>query len=195
MKKNYSMALAAGLLMVACTGSGQAAQNEKDSTSCEQTVEEQEVKEFILADGKLGPISKGATASTFPKKVEGLYDKFEFESYENDMDDYVEEYYTFTQAGKPMFRANINEGKVFSITLLEGSSSIIKTSDGIYVGYSARELFKKKKLEWEFYFDTGLTGSDGKYTYAIDPDGYEPESTPEKATDLKANAKVCAITH
>ena len=64
------------------------------------------------------------------------------------MDDYVEEYYTFTQAGKPVFRANINEGKVFSITLLEGSSSIIKTSDGIYVGYSARELFKKKKLEW-----------------------------------------------
>ena len=41
MKKNYSMALAAGLLMVACTGSGQAAQNEKDSTSCEQTVKEQ----------------------------------------------------------------------------------------------------------------------------------------------------------
>jgi len=180
--------------MVACTGNGQAAQNEKDSTSCEQTVKEQEVKEFVLADGKLGPICKGATASTFPKQVEGLYDKFEFESFENEMDGYIEEYYTFTKADKEVFRAYTDEGKVVSICLLEGSSNI-KTPDGIYVGYSARELFQKKKLKWEFYYDTGLTGSDGKYTYEIDPGGYEPESTPEKATDLKANAKVCSIAH
>ena len=90
--------------------------------------------EYILGNGKLGPIKKGAAASTFPKQVEGLYDKFETkkeEFYDNE-EAYTAEYIDFTKAGKLVFRANIDEGKVAFITLLEGSSNI-KTPDGIYV--------------------------------------------------------------
>ena len=206
MYKNFSLTMA-GLILVgltACTGSNRQSETETidslnvaeqaEETTQEEEATQKETQEFILADGKLGPIKKGAAASTFPKQVEGLYDKFEFESYENDMDGYIEEYYTFTKAGKEVFRANTNEGKVVSFTLYEGSSNI-KTADGIYVGYSARELFGKKKLKWEFYYDTGLYGNDGKYTYGIDPGCYDLESTPEKVSDLKPDAKVCYITH
>lgn len=206
MYKNFSLTMA-GLILVgltACTGSNRQSETETidslnvaeqaEETTQEEEATQEETQEFILADGKLGPIKEGMTASSFPKQVEGLYDKFEFVSYENEMDGYIEEYYTFTEAGKEVFRANTEEGKVVSFTLYEGSSNI-KTADGIYVGYSARELFKKKKLKWEFYFDTGLYGNDGKYTYGIDPNGYKPESTPEKVSDLKPDAKVCYITH
>lgn len=196
MKKNYSMALAAGLLMVACTGNGQAAQNEKDNTSCEQTVKEQEVKEFVLTDGKMGPIKRGAAASTFPKQVEGLYDKFETkkeEFYDNE-ETYTVEYVLFTKVGKPVFRASIDEGKVAFITLLEGSSNI-KTPDGIYVGYSARELFKKKKMEWETYYEGDVFASDGTYSYSVSSDDLINADIPQTASDFKANAKVTKITY
>ncbi len=159
-------------------------------------------KVFILGNGSLGPLKKGVLVSTFPKQVEGLYDKFEKKTEETYGDSYDSdetwtiEYYLFTKAGKPVFRANIDEGnkKVQSFTLLEGASNI-KTAKGIYVGYSARELFKKN-LEWYFDYESGLFCSDGEYYYTVPSEGLVlGEGTPEKITDLKPTAKVSEISY
>lgn len=156
-------------------------------------------KVFVLADGKLGPIKKGAAVSTFPKQVEGLYDKFEtkteeyYDNYDSE-ETCTTEYVDFTKAGKPVFRAGLDEGKVAFITLLEGSSNI-KTPDGIYVGYNARELFKRKKMEWETYYEGDVFASDGTYSYSVSSDDLIDTDIPQEATDFKQNAKVTKITY
>lgn len=152
---------------------------------------------FILAGGKLGPISRGAKASSFPKQVDGLYDKYEYESWENEGEGYTEAYYLFSRGGKPVFRANVDpETKVVTgFTLLEGATNV-KTPDGFYVGCSAREVFQKKKLNWMFDFSTGVIGSGGGYCYTIDGEGMAvPESAPEKLSDIKSSAKITEISH
>ena len=200
MNKTLSLTLTAGLLMAACTGNGQAAQNEKDSTNCEQAItgqtEEPAAKEFILGNGKLGPIECGMAISSLPKQVEGLYDKFEQKSEEcYDIDEsWIEEFILFTKGGVPVFRADIAESKITSFSLLEGSSRI-KTPDGICVGYNARELFKKKKMDWETWYMGEVFASDGKYTYFVPSDELVNVDTPEKAEDFKPNAKVCKICY
>lgn len=157
-------------------------------------------KQFILANGKLGPIKTGMSDKMFPKRVEGLYDKFVHEEEDFDSEDgetITVEDYLFTKAGKPVFKATlgVDTDEVVSFTLLEGSSSIVKTPKGVHVGYSARELFKKN-LRWYSYNSAVYVSDDDNYTYTVPMEGLvQGKDVPEKITDLKPDAKVTEISY
>ena len=157
----------------------------------------QEVKDYALDNGKLGPVEIGKNIADLPEAVEGLYDKSEHkkEVHESDMeDDWTEEYYIFTKDGKEVFRTDVEGKKIVSVVLLEGASSI-KTSDGFYVGCSAQELFKAKKMQWENYFEGNVFATSGHYTYLVNSDDLVNTDIPEKASDFKSTAKVIRIIY
>lgn len=153
---------------------------------------------IIFENGKLGPVQVGKSISKIPDSVENLYDNYDYKKIEhegNDMDDpWTEEYYLFTKDGKSVFRANMSGATVYSIYLMEGSS-FIKTSDGIFVGYSARELFNKKRLEWANFYDGTAFGSGGNYMYYINSDDLIRTDIPNKAGDFKKEAKIIGISY
>lgn len=151
----------------------------------------------IFDNGKLGPVEVGKSMPNIPQKVDGLYDKFTHkkEEHEDEMDGaWTEEYYLFLKDGKEIFRANIYEGKVYTIRLLSGSS-FIKTSDGISVGSSARELFNKVRMEWGTYYEGETFGTNGHFTYYVSSDDLIQTDIPQKAEHFKPEAKVCGIVY
>lgn len=152
---------------------------------------------FTLVNGKLGPVEHGKTIVNLPTSVDGLYDKFDYkkEEHEDEMDGpWTEEYYLFSKGGKPVFRANLDGGKVFSIRLLEGSS-FIKTPDGIAVGMSARDLFQQKKMQWKTYFEGEVFATKGHFTYYVSSDDLVGVDEPKRADHFKADAKVSGIVY
>lgn len=151
----------------------------------------------LSANGKLGPVQVGKAVRNLPKSVAGLYDRYEYkkEKHEDDMDGaWTEEYYLFKKNGKEVFRANLDNGSVFSIRLLEGSS-FIKTADGISVGMSARELFTKKRMEWSTYYEGEVFATNGHLTYYVSSDELVNTDIPKKVTDFKAGAKLSGIVY
>ena len=151
---------------------------------------------YTLKD-QLGPIQFGKTITNIPKKVEGLYDDYSYkkQKHSDEMDgDWIEEYYLFKKDGQEVFRVDIYENKVNSIRLLSGST-FIKTPDGIGVGYSARELFKKKRMEWVNYYDGTCFGTSGNYLYYVNPEELVGTDIPNKAEDFKPDAKVIGIAY
>lgn len=202
MKKRLLLALTAAFFITglsACTGGKQESGSDNtDGAAAAEFAEENAkpaVKEFTVGKGNVGLVTIGMEASKMPKQVEGLYDKFEkkTEEFEDNEETWTEEYFLCTKAGKPVLKANLSEDRLVSITLLEGSSNV-KTPDGIYVGYPARELFQKKKMEWENWYEGYVFASDGTYCYSVDSNDLVDVDTPEKASDFKADAKVCKIT-
>lgn len=154
---------------------------------------------FVLGKMKLGPIEIDKPIANIPTSVTGLYDKYEHktETHEDDMDgEWVEDYFLFTYKGKEAFRVDLMDGKVYSISLLEGSTNV-KTIDGIYVGFSARELFKQKKTDWETDFAGWVFGSFRDYTYYVKSGDLVNinSEVPRKAEDFKENAKIARITY
>lgn len=152
---------------------------------------------FVLGNGKLGPIQIGKSISQLPKSVTGLYDKFVYkkEVHESDMEDnWTEEYYLFTKGGKTIIRTDV-EGKKITSIVLEGASSFIKTAEGLYVGYSAQELFKKKRMEWETYYEGTTFATNGHYTYYVNSDDVPNTDIPSKASDFKPSAKIMRIVY
>jgi len=154
---------------------------------------------YVLEKRKLGPINIDKPIGNLPASVTGLYDKYEHktEKHEDDMDgEWEEEYYLFTYKGKEAFRVNIMEGKVYNICLLEGSTNV-KTRDGIYVGYSARQLFEQKKTDWETDFAGWVFGTYRDYTYFVNSSDLADVNSevPRKSTDFKENAKIARIAY
>lgn len=155
-------------------------------------------KTFTLTNGKLGPIQTGVRFANIPATYVGLYDKYTYKKikHESDMeDDWTEEYYQFTKAGRNIFRVGIYDGKICGITLQEGSSGIIKTQEGYYVGYPARTLFTKKRMEWTTYFDGTSFATSGHYTYHINIDDLTGNEYPTNANQIRPNAKICMIVY
>ena len=74
-------------------------------------------------------------------------------------------------------------------------ASYIKTPDGIGVGYSTRELFKKKRMEWVNYYDGTCFGTSGNYLYYVNPEELVGTDIPNKAEDFKPDAKVIGIAY
>lgn len=142
---------------------------------------------IFFNNGKLGPVEVGKPMPNLPQKVDGLYDKYTH--FDEDG-----EYYTFTKDGKDVFNAFIYEGNVYSIRLLDGSS-FIKTSDGISVGSSARELFNKVKMEWGTYFEGETFGTNGHFTYYVSSDDLIQTDIPQKAEHFKPDAKITGIVY
>ncbi|MBO4431107.1 MAG: hypothetical protein J5790_07190 [Bacteroidaceae bacterium] len=152
---------------------------------------------FTLANGKLGPIQTGQRFVNIPATYAGLYDKYTYRKEEmggEGGDEWIEEYYQFTKAGKKVFRALISEGKIISIELQEGSASIIKTQEGYYVGYPARTLFTKKRMEWITYYEGTSFATSGHYTYYVNSDDLI-DIEPTNVNHFKPNAKVCMISY
>lgn len=155
-------------------------------------------KTFTLTNGKLGPIQTGVKFANIPATYAGLYDKY---TYKKELmggeggDEWEEEYYQFTKAGKKIFRVLIYDGKIGSIELQEGSSAIIKTQEGFYVGYPARTLFTKKRMEWETYYEGTSFATSGHYTYHINSNDVIGNEYPTNVNQIKPNAKVSMIVY
>ena len=151
----------------------------------------------LVFNGKLGSVEVGKPMPNLPQSVDGLYDKFDHKTveHEDEMDGpWTEDYYLFTKDGKEIFRANIFEGKVFSIRLLSGAT-FIKTPDGFSVGSSARELFNKVRLEWQNYFEGEVFGTNGHFSYYVNSEDLIKTDIPHKAEHFKQDAKVTGIVY
>lgn len=151
----------------------------------------------LVFNGKLGPVEVGKPMPSLPQNVDGLYDKFDHKTveHEDEMDGpWTEDFYLFTKNGKEIFRANIFEGKVFSIRLLSGSS-FIKTPDGFSVGSSARELFKKVRMEWQNYYEGEAFGTNGHFSYYVNSDDLIQTDIPQKEEHFKQDAKITGIVY
>lgn len=157
----------------------------------------QEDNELVLGNGKLGLLQIGQSISGLPKSVSGLYDKYFYkkEVHEDDMDGpWTEEYVLFTKKGSEILRTDVSNNQIVSIRLLEGST-FIKTEDGFYVGYSARELFKKKRMEWSTYYMGEVFATSGRYTYYISSEDLIQADIPERVDQIKPDAKVISIEY
>lgn len=154
-------------------------------------------QDFVLGNGKLGPLSLGQSIASLPKSVPGLYDKYTYhkEKYEDDMDgEGINEYVLFIKGGKKIINANIENGKIESFWVKEGAS-FIKTTDGFHIGSSARELFRKKPMQWETYHMGEVFGTSGGYTYNVNSDNVINKDIPERAEDFKQNAVITSIVY
>ena len=152
---------------------------------------------FVFNNGILGPIQAGKSIANVPKSFSGLYDKYIYEKKEcADMDgEWTEDHYYFYKNGKKVIDVWTEDKKISAITLLPGSS-FIKTSDGFYVGSSARDLFNKKRMEWATYYDGFTFASSKKMTYYINSgDLIGNVETPSRVTHIKANAKIAKIVY
>lgn len=161
------------------------------------TVEVIAVQEFVLGNGKLGPLSLGQSITALPKSVLGLYDKYTYhkEKFQNDMDgEGVDEYIVFSKGGKKIIQAEIDTRKIVSFWVKEGAS-FIKTVEGFHIGSSARELFRKKKMQWSTYFMGEVFGESGGYTYNVNSDDVINKDVPERAEDFKSNAVISSIVY
>ena len=151
----------------------------------------------IVFYGKLESIEVGKPMPSLPQSVKGLYDKFDHKTieHEDEMDGpWTEDYYLFTKDSKEIFRANIFEGKVFSIRLLSGAT-FIKTPDGFSVGSSARKLFKEVPMEWQNYFDGEAFGTNGRYSYYVNSNDLIKTDIPHKVEHFKQDAKITGIVY
>ena len=155
------------------------------------------LQEFILGNGKLGPLSLGQSVASLPKSVSGLYDKYTYhkEKYDNEMDgEGIDEYILFIKGGKEIINANITDGKIDSFWVKDGAS-FIKTIDGFHIGSSARELFRKKPMEWDTYYMGEVFGMSGGFTYNVDSKYIINKDIPERAEDFKPNAVISSIAY
>lgn len=150
----------------------------------------------IFANGKLGPVTVGSPIGELPQQVEGLYDKMERKTveHEDEMDGpWTEDYYLFTKDGKPVFRVNLDGGKVFSIRLLKGSSFIV-TPGGFYVGMPALDLVNRVRMRWETYYDGEVFATKDRFTYYVSAD-YINGDVPTKIEDFKEGAIISGIVY
>ena len=172
----------AAVLLMACGGN-------------KQGVGENDSHEFVIENGKLGPVELNMAIDGLPEQFDGLYDHYSYrkEEHENEMDGpWTDEYCLFTKDGKEIFRTDVDEDKVVSFRLLEGAT-FIKTADGFYVGYPARELFEQLPMTWETWFEGETFASKDHYTYFVSSDDLLNTDIPQKADDFKPDAKVCGI--
>ena len=156
------------------------------------------VKTFTLSNGKLGPVQVGARFDNIPATYAGLYDKYTKKTQTmEDMDgEWTMVYYQFTKAGKNIFRVVIDDSRLISsITLQAGSASIVKTPDGFYVGYPARNLFTKKRMEWNTYYDGDVFGISGHYTFRVSSNDLINTDVPQNVNQFKSTAKVNSIIY
>ena len=153
---------------------------------------------FILGNGKLGPLSIGQTVESIPKSVPGLYDSFKYTKEEvegNDMEDgYIAETCSFYKGGKNIFNAGASNKVLSSFVLLKGSE-FIKTSEGIQVGYNARQLFQKQRMQWSTYYQGEVFGISGHFTYYVPSSYILGVDIPDKVSHFKVNAVVTRITY
>ncbi len=185
------------------TAEGKAVFEADGSTPAQQSQTQQSTttnaaaEAFTLTNGKLGPIQTGQRFANIPAAYKGLYDKYAYKKetmWGEGGDEWEEEYYQFTKAGKKIFRVLIYDGKIGSIELQAGSASIIKTQEGFYVGYPARTLFTKKRMEWTTYYEGTAFATSGHYTYYVNDSDITTDS-PDKVSDFKPNAKISMIAY
>ncbi len=185
------------------TAEGKAVFEADGSTPAQQSQTQQSTttnaaaEAFTLTNGKLGPIQTGQRFANIPATYEGLYDKYAYKKetmWGEGGDEWEEEYYQFTKAGKKIFRVLIYDGKIGSIELQAGSASIVRTQEGFYVGYPARTLFTKKRMEWTTYYEGTAFATSGHYTYYVNDSDLNTDS-PDKVSDFKPNAKISMIVY
>lgn len=151
---------------------------------------------FVLGNGKLGPLSINQTVASLPKSVAGLYDRYQVKTEERGDEDgtWTETWVHFYKGGQVIFKAFVDDNKKLVSFALEQGSSFIKTTEGYYVGYNARELFNKKRMQWQnWYIGTAFARS-GHFEFHIPDDGLTTD-IPQKVSDVKPSAKISEIVY
>lgn len=189
------------MLLKSCGSSSSAVDEDIELVDEEEIMLEEESEDelsqtFVLDKGKLGPIEIGMSYTDLPSAVEELYNRFEYKSvtHEDDMDgEWTEEYLQFYKDNKEVFTTGVIGKKITSFTLL-GNASYIRTADGFFVGYNAREFFQSTKLDWETYYMGEAFASMNGYTYYVNSDDLTTD-VPAKVSDFKANATLSKIVY
>lgn len=100
--------------------------------------------EFVTMNG-VGPVELEKEKTALPESVENLYDRFEVVSVESYYDDFEDEmipgydYLSFLCNDEEIMRANLNNGKITSITVISPSL----TYGGIGPGMSISQALEK----------------------------------------------------
>lgn len=154
---------------------------------------------FTLTNGKLGPIQVGQRFANIPATYAGLYDKYtrQIEKEYNEVEDFDMTFvcYQFTKEGQNIFKVVMEGNRISAIRLQEGSTSIVKTQEGFYVGYPVRTFFTKKPLEW-FNLEGGTaTAFDTHYTYEVKAADRQNLSSVQSVNDFKPTAKISEIIY
>ena len=153
---------------------------------------------FVLGNNKLGPLSLGQTVASLPESVDGLYDSYKYDKVEieNEMEgSWTEEWCYFYKDGKEIFKAYA-EGKKLGSFVLEEGSSFIKTTEGYYVGYNARELFSQKRLSWETWYTGTTFARDGQFEYHISSDDITGgNEIPTRVDNIRETAEIVQIAY
>ena len=152
---------------------------------------------FVLGNGKLGPLFIGQAVSALPKSVPGLYDRYvvKKESFADEDGEWEETFCHFYKGGKLIFKAGVSDSKQIASFTLEKGSEFIKTTEGFHVGYSARDLFTRKPMEWETWYQGTTFARSGQWEYRILSDDLINADIPTKPSDIKATGKILTITH
>lgn len=152
---------------------------------------------FVLGDGKLGPLCVNQTVSSLPKKVEGLYDRYKVKVEEfGDMDGtWTETICYFYKGNKTVFKSYLDDKKRILSFVLEKGASFIKTTEGFYVGCSARDVFSKRPMEWTTYYEGTAFARDGHWEFHIPNDGLNAADYPSSLSDIKPTAKISMIVY
>ena len=152
---------------------------------------------FVLGNGKLGSLSIGQTVASLPKSIAGLYDNYKVKKEERGDEDgtWMEEWVHFYKGGKEVFKAFVDDNRKLCSFALQPGSSFIKTTEGYYVGFNARELFNKKRMEWTTYYTGTAFARSGHFEFHINADDLDGADSPSKASDIKSSAKIVEIIY
>lgn len=165
----------------------------------QSTTTQATTKTFTLVNGKLGPVQVGQRFVNIPSTYAGLYDKYtrQIEKEYNEVEDFDMTFvcYQFTKGGRDIFKVVMAGNKISAIRLQEGSTSIVKTQEGFYVGYPVSTFFTKKPLEWS-NLEGGIAAAfDTHYTYEVKAVDRQNLSSIQSVNDFKPTAKISEIIY
>lgn len=155
---------------------------------------------FTITNGKLGPVQIGKSMRSIPSSFAGLYDRYKKETFDFSDGDIGDEdaptvkvtEYSFFKNGKNIFNVTTDEKLVANKIELKPGSSFIKTPEGFYVGYSARELFKKHPRNWDNAYEGEAWVDSGKFRYCVN-NRFLTTEYPTAISHFRQNAKITTI--
>lgn len=206
MKKTFSMRTIAMVMTtmaftVTSCGNGNNSKTEEPNNEqgTVEAVETQKEETPVLTTTGIGIIQKGIAISQLPDAVQGLYDKKEYEEFENEMDDFTERTLHFYLAGEEVIKAWVGEDKtVGGVTLVNPT---FKTEEGITVGAPVQTIIDMKP-QWTYYCDGTLYAISKGLMYSFNYEdltqsglerGEAGATSFGKPSDFKKTAAITAI--
>jgi len=169
---------------------------ESDSAPAAQAVESDGL---IMTPNGIGVIVKGMNISKLPPSAEGLYDRLEVKSEENEMDGITEKSVIFYIQNKEAIEAWVDEADCIGGVTVKNKK--FKTAGGIYPHAPVKHLVGKN-VRWTYYNDGTLYAEDDDFYYNLSSEGLSAEGQARvetakdfgKISDFKPTTLVLSIS-